>query len=95
MVWTPVVTWGIYKALESSADFGVSPAMVLGALVLGFLIWQALEYSIHRFVFHQQPTSYWGVTVRVHLQALNMIGIVGIDVVMHLHFEVDGCVWGG
>ena len=64
MVWTPVILWGIHRALGASAAAGLSTTVVLAALALGFLLWQALEYSIHRFVFHQEPSSYWGVTVR-------------------------------
>lgn len=67
LVWAPVVAWGISTALRSRAEIGASAAAVVAALLLGFLIWQALEYSIHRFVFHQEPSSYWGVTVGVPL----------------------------
>ncbi len=31
--------------------------------VAGMFIWQVMEYAIHRFVFHREPSGYWGVTV--------------------------------
>ena len=63
LVWAPLVLWGIGSILGSRAANGASFAAVTGSLLWGFLLWQALEYSIHRFVFHQEPSSYWGVTV--------------------------------
>ena len=32
-------------------------------LVCGVVLWQFTEYCIHRFLFHIQPTSYWGITL--------------------------------
>jgi 4-hydroxysphinganine ceramide fatty acyl 2-hydroxylase len=33
---------------------------VLGLFALGVLIWTLVEYTMHRWVFHYQPTSRWG-----------------------------------
>lgn len=32
-------------------------------LISGVLLWQLTEYSIHRFLFHIRPESYWGITL--------------------------------
>jgi dihydroceramide fatty acyl 2-hydroxylase len=32
-------------------------------LVVGILLWQLLEYLIHRFAFHAHLSSYWGITL--------------------------------
>lgn len=32
--------------------------------LLGFLVWTATEYFLHRFIFHYHPTSQWGQ--RIH-----------------------------
>ena len=31
-------------------------------LLCGILLWQLTEYCIHRFLFHIEPSSYWGIT---------------------------------
>lgn len=36
---------------------------LLGLLVVGVLLWQLLEYLIHRFAFHAHVSSYWGITL--------------------------------
>lgn len=33
---------------------------VLGLFLLGVVIWTLVEYTMHRWVFHYQPTSRWG-----------------------------------
>lgn len=32
-------------------------------LLCGLILWQCTEYCIHRFLFHVQPRSYWGITL--------------------------------
>lgn len=32
-------------------------------LSVGVLLWQLLEYLIHRFMFHADLSSYWGITL--------------------------------
>ncbi|KAK9806383.1 hypothetical protein WJX72_012279 [[Myrmecia] bisecta] len=41
---------------------GLSRA-VLGRAAAGVLLWQLIEYCVHRFLFHAEPTSYWGITL--------------------------------
>lgn len=64
LVWGPVVTWCLLHAFREAAAAGATAGAVVGALAGGFLAWQALEYGIHRWLFHVEPCSYWGVTVR-------------------------------
>ena len=33
------------------------------AFCAGRLAWWLVEYSLHRFLFHAQPASYWGITL--------------------------------
>ena len=34
-----------------------------GLVCCGWLLWQLIEYSLHRFAFHARVESYWGITV--------------------------------
>lgn len=58
-LWLPV-----YAALSVLALTRLAlVAPQLAALQLaGMVLWQALEYSIHRWLFHAHLTSYWGIT---------------------------------
>lgn len=59
-IWIP-----IYLALGIRAvqQLGV-PVLQLAALQMqGIVLWQLLEYLIHRFLFHAEVCSYWGITV--------------------------------
>jgi dihydroceramide fatty acyl 2-hydroxylase len=38
-------------------------ARLASLLAAGVLLWQALEYSIHRFAFHAHGDSYWAITI--------------------------------
>ncbi len=65
LVWLPLIAWGLTRADAQRRAAEYSPAMLLAGLLLGGTLWQCLEYAVHRFVFHNEPTSAWGVTVRV------------------------------
>ena len=52
-VFIPVISFLLYKGV--SAGIGLVDFIAWGAL--GFLAWTAVEYIMHRFVFHFHPTS--------------------------------------
>jgi sterol desaturase/sphingolipid hydroxylase (fatty acid hydroxylase superfamily) len=59
LVWLP-----IYIALSTHAlQLGVPMLQLVSLQVQGVLLWQFLEYLIHRFFFHCKVSSYWGITV--------------------------------
>lgn len=55
VVFMPIIGWFLW---QGSADR--APAVVVGLVVAGLFIWTFTEYSLHRWVFHYQPTSTWG-----------------------------------
>ena len=59
-IWAPITV-----ALSAHSLFRWQAALptACGLIVAGLLLWQLLEYSLHRFVFHAQPTGYWGITL--------------------------------
>lgn len=59
LVWLPIFV-GVQAYCASA--LGVSMAALLCWLLVGVLAWQGLEYAIHRWVFHANLTSYWGIT---------------------------------
>lgn len=60
LVWIPIYAALSLRALQR---YDV-PLLQLAALQLqGIALWQLLEYIIHRFFFHLQVGSYWGITV--------------------------------
>ena len=63
LVWVPLITWGLACAEGQRRAVGGPLSQLLAGLVLGAALWQCLEYAVHRFVFHNEPTSAWGVTV--------------------------------
>jgi dihydroceramide fatty acyl 2-hydroxylase len=59
LVWLPVFGGLCAAALRR----GVPPASLAALQVQGVLLWQGLEYAIHRFLFHARVgSSYWGIT---------------------------------
>ena len=57
-IWLPVTLICLTAAAQSLAP----PALAAAALA-GAALWQFMEYAIHRFVFHREPSGYWGVTL--------------------------------
>ena len=65
VVFLPVVAWTLYGSMVGNAwmqSIGVWTSV--GAFVLGTLAWTLVEYMIHRWVFHIEPTTDLGK--RVH-----------------------------
>ncbi|KAG1653765.1 hypothetical protein FOA52_006495 [Chlamydomonas sp. UWO 241] len=60
LVWLPLfVAVQVYCA----SVLAVGAGALVGWGALGVVAWQGLEYLIHRFVFHADPSSYWGITL--------------------------------
>jgi hypothetical protein len=54
LIWLPIATYALWLAHTA---FG-TPLLQLAALfVSGVLIWQLFEYSVHRWLFHFDPTG--------------------------------------
>lgn len=54
-VWLPVVA-----ALQCAAHHaGLTAPTHAACIAGGLLLWTLLEYSLHRFLFHQKTSSYW------------------------------------
>jgi dihydroceramide fatty acyl 2-hydroxylase len=55
VVWLPVVA-----LLELAAHHaGLSAPQQAACLGAGLLLWTLVEYSLHRFLFHQKTSRYW------------------------------------
>jgi 4-hydroxysphinganine ceramide fatty acyl 2-hydroxylase len=57
VLYLPVIGWMLYAAFFRCH---LSILAVAGLFALGVLSWTLLEYIIHRYVFHYEPTSRWG-----------------------------------
>lgn len=57
VIYVPVMGYLLYLALFARA---LPIAAVAGCFALGLVLWTLVEYSMHRFAFHYQPTSLWG-----------------------------------
>jgi 4-hydroxysphinganine ceramide fatty acyl 2-hydroxylase len=57
VIYVPAIGFLLDLALRQRAQ----PAgLVVGLFVLGVLIWTFVEYTMHRWVFHYEPSSRWG-----------------------------------
>jgi sterol desaturase/sphingolipid hydroxylase (fatty acid hydroxylase superfamily) len=52
VVFLPIVGWFLWQALRQ-----VPLLIVIGLAPAGLLLWTLAEYTLHRWVFHYQPTS--------------------------------------
>ncbi|KAF6260348.1 hypothetical protein COO60DRAFT_899705 [Scenedesmus sp. NREL 46B-D3] len=61
----PLVWFPIYAAVSCAAArlYGVGAPQLLALQLQGIVLWQAIEYAIHRFLFHAHVSSYWGITL--------------------------------
>ena len=59
LVWLPIIGACVYTAVHA---FHHTPVAVLWRALCGFALWHALEYALHRFLFHATFTSHVGVT---------------------------------
>src|SRR5688572_11409520 len=61
--WVPLVIYVplmVFLGYRSIAVKGNEWYVFAGLFVGGIFVWSALEYLLHRFVFHYEPTSAWG-----------------------------------
>lgn len=57
IVYLPIVSYFIWQTwVDGVIGFGSG----VGMFVFGMVFWTLAEYTLHRFVFHYQPTSGWG-----------------------------------
>ena len=61
VIFLPVIAYTLYLALGPR---GLSIAATASLFALGLLIWTLVEYVMHRYFFHYEPTSRWGK--RIH-----------------------------
>lgn len=64
--WTVPLIWGSFSVacltlirLRHNQTLAASCSLIL----LGAILWQLAEYCIHRFLFHIQPSTCWGITI--------------------------------
>ena len=54
VIWLPVA---LYFGLRPVIESGSLPAVVPEGILLGVFLWTFAEYTLHRFLFHHQPTN--------------------------------------
>lgn len=59
-IYLPVILFFSYKAFTK----GIGAGGYVLYFLIGFLVWTATEYLLHRFIFHFHPSSEWGK--RIH-----------------------------
>jgi 4-hydroxysphinganine ceramide fatty acyl 2-hydroxylase len=57
IIYLPVIGYMLYVAMGPRA---LSIGAVAGLVVLGLFIWSLVEYTMHRWIFHYEPKSWWG-----------------------------------
>jgi sterol desaturase/sphingolipid hydroxylase (fatty acid hydroxylase superfamily) len=57
VIYVPVIGFLLDLALRQR---GQAAGLVIGLFALGVVIWTFTEYTMHRWVFHYQPSSRWG-----------------------------------
>lgn len=57
IIWLPFSLYMIFSEFLVGVQNGNSLWYVLGAFLIGLLVWTFSEYILHRFVFHFQPRS--------------------------------------
>ncbi|KAL5731501.1 dihydroceramide fatty acyl 2-hydroxylase [Ranunculus cassubicifolius] len=67
IIWLPVVCWFLYASFRMGRTVPEIGFMVVG----GMFIWTAVEYVLHRFLFHMKTTSYWGNTIHYILHGFH------------------------
>ena len=57
ILYAPVIAYFLYRASEAP-DIGLGKGAAL--FLFGLLVWSFTEYTLHRYVFHYEPSSVWG-----------------------------------
>jgi dihydroceramide fatty acyl 2-hydroxylase len=61
LVWLPLAAWSLRKAVTMG---NLGALQLLYCILVGLIAWQGLEYGLHRFLFHIEPTH--PVTIFLH-----------------------------
>jgi dihydroceramide fatty acyl 2-hydroxylase len=59
LLWIPIFTSVL---CYSTRVLSAGTESTIACILAGILAWQCLEYAIHRFAFHANLKSYWGIT---------------------------------
>lgn len=59
-IWMPLVAW---TGRQSLLVDDTHPQGLTAFFAIGMVAWGAMEYFIHRCLFHATPTSHWGITM--------------------------------
>lgn len=58
---TSKVHYSSYSSTTCTDDSLLSSMTIMLLVVLGIVLWQGIEYSLHRFLFHLHPTTPTGI----------------------------------
>jgi len=59
IVWIPVIIYCYWMSLQRCEGNARCEGKLLACFVFGTLFWSLVEYSVHRFLFHVNTSSYW------------------------------------
>lgn len=57
VIYIPVIGYMIYLSV---ADYQIGWLPLAGLFLLGVFLWSFIEYTLHRWIFHYQPSTKWG-----------------------------------
>lgn len=57
ILYLPVVIYFLYLSINEA---NISFQNIFYLFLFGIIVWTFTEYTLHRFVFHYEPTSEWG-----------------------------------
>lgn len=61
ITWVPIVLYSLYRAVFI---YHGNILIVSGVFIIGLSLWTLAEYTLHRFIFHFEPTS--AIGQRIH-----------------------------
>ena len=56
-LYIPIISYLMYRTIFIDR---LSSSEIIWMFILGIVIWTFTEYTLHRFVFHYEPSSGWG-----------------------------------
>ena len=56
VLWLPIAVW-LFLHAALTAPGPAFPAFIPLGFLAGLILWTFAEYTLHRFLFHHQPTS--------------------------------------
>uniref|UniRef100_V5I951 Fatty acid 2-hydroxylase n=1 Tax=Anoplophora glabripennis TaxID=217634 RepID=V5I951_ANOGL len=69
LVWIPVIIYFIYSGTQKYIQFTKDPTPIISTVLyigLGALVWTFVEYSLHRWVFHMEPSGHSKILIYLH-----------------------------